>query len=174
MKMDAGLDTGNILLTKKTPIDTTTTTPHLQNNLAHLGAKALLETLPLYLSGKLIPYPQPQEGVTYAKKLEKGEGLLDWRLPASLLERKVRALNPWPGTWFQIGEDRIKVLEAQVIPGHFPHSPGTVLDNQLTIACGEEALRLLWVQKVGKSPIPVDEFLRGYELPSRHLSHVTV
>lgn len=171
MKMDVGLDTGDILLTKKAPLDAAMTTPHLHDILAHLGAEALLEALPLYLSGKLHAVPQPQEGVTYAEKLTKDEGRLDWRLPASLLDRKVRALNPWPGTWLEIGKDRIKVLKAEVIPGHFSSPPGTILDNQLTIACGEGALRPLWVQKVGKSPLPVDEFLRGYELTSKQLSY---
>lgn len=174
MKMDEGLDTGDVLFMKKIPLDNTVTTPLLQESLAHLGAEALLEALPLYLSKKLQPIPQSQEGVTYAQKLEKEEGLLEWHLPASFLERKVRALNPWPGTWFLIGNDRIKVLKAQVVPLHSSHPPGTILDDQLTIACGEEALRPLWVQKVGKSPLPADEFLRGYELPSRHLTHATL
>jgi methionyl-tRNA formyltransferase len=171
MKMDEGLDTGDILLTNKVPIENTTTTPLLLETLAHVGAEALLRALPLYLSGKLHPISQPEEGVTYATKLEKSEGHLDWCLPAFVLERKVRALNPWPGTWFEVGKDRIKVLEALVIPGNFPQPPGTVLDDQLTIVCGEGALRPLWVQKVGKSPLSAEEFLRGYSLPTRHLSH---
>jgi len=174
MKMDTGLDTGDILLTKKVPLDDTMTTPRLHDILAHLGAEALLRALPLYLTNKLQPTPQPQEGVTYAEKLEKGDGILDWRLPASLLERKVRALNPWPGTWFDIGKDRIKVLKAEVISGHFPAPPGTILDDQLTIVCGEGALRPLWVQKVGKSPLSADAFLRGYELPSKQLVHASL
>ena len=99
---------------------------------------------------------------------------MDWRLPASLLERKVRALNPWPGTWFEAGKDRIKVLNAQVIPGNFPHPPGTVLDDQLTIVCGEGALRPLRVQKVGGSPLSTEAFLRGYHFSSRHLSNGTL
>lgn len=174
MKMDEGLDTGDILLTKKVPIENSTTTPDLLNTLAHLGAEALLSALPSYLSGELHPIPQPEEGITYAARLEKGEGHLDWRLPACLLGRKVRALNPWPGTWFEVGKDRIKVLEAQVIPENFPHPPGTVLDDQLTIVCGEGALRPLWVQKVGGSPLSTEAFLRGYHLPSKHLSHATL
>mgnify|MGYP000709285092 CR=1 FL=1 len=169
MKMDVGLDTGDILLMKKVPIEPTTTTPFLQNILSHLGAEAMLETLPLYLSGELHPSSQPQEGMTYAQKIGKEEGLLDWHLPAVFLERKVRALNPWPGTWFETGKDRIKILKAEVIAGSFAQPPGTLLDNQLTIVCGEGALRPLWVQKVGKSPLPADQFLRGYEFPSRHL-----
>ena len=174
MKMDTGLDTGDILLIKKTTLDQSTTSLSLQNTLAHLGSEALIEALPLYLSEKISPIPQSKEGITYAEKLKKDEGLLDWHLPASLLERKVRALNPWPGTWFEIGKDRIKVLTAQAISGNFPYPPGTILDNQLTIACGEGALRILYVQKVGKSPLPTETFLRGYELPSHQLSYASV
>ena len=174
MKMDVGLDTGDTLLMKKVPIDPTTTTPLLLDSLAHLGAEALLEALPLYLSGAIHPIPQSQEGMTYAAKLEKEEGALDWRLSASLLERKIRALNPWPGTWFEIGKDRIKILKAEIISGKFPYPPGMILDDQLTIVCGEDALRPLWVQKVGRSPLSVDAFLRGYELPSRQLSYATL
>lgn len=171
MKMDEGLDTGDILLMKEMPISDITTSIQLQESLSHMGAEALMEVLPLYLSGTLQPVPQPQLGITYAEKLSKKEGQLDWSLPASFLERKIRALNPWPGTWFDIGTDRIKVLDARVVPLSSPYTPGTILDDQLTIACSEDALQLLLVQKVGKSPLSVDAFLRGYELPSRHLSH---
>ena len=174
MRMDEGLDTGDILLMKRTPISNTMTASKLHQILAHLGAESLLSALPLYLSGELQSYPQPQEGITYAEKLSKTEGRLDWTLSASLLERKIRALNPWPGTWFEIGEDRIKVLEALVVPLASPYPPGTIVDDQLTIACGEQALRLLLVQKVGKSPLHVDDFLRGYELPSRYLSYASL
>ncbi len=174
MKMETGLDTGAMLLAKKIFITRTTTTSDLLHRLTQVGAEAIIEALPLYLSGKLPLIPQPEEGVTYADKLAKSEGHLDWRLPAFLLERKVRALNPWPGTWFEIGADRIKVLKAELIPDQFPYSPGTITDDKLTIACGEGALRLLSVQKVGKSPLTAEEFLRGYELPSRQLVNVAV
>jgi methionyl-tRNA formyltransferase len=174
MKMDEGLDTGDVLLMKTIPISNITTTTQLQESLSHRGAEALLEALPAYLSGKLQPIPQPQEGITYAEKLSKSEGQLDWSLPAAFLERKIRALNPWPGTWFDIGDDRIKVLEATVVSLPFPQPPGTILDNHFTIACGEQALRPLLVQKVGKVPLLVDDFLRGYELPSRQLVYGTL
>jgi len=165
MKMDAGLDTGDILVTQKIAITPKMTSLMLQNVLGEIAVEALLEAIPSYLDGKLKPRPQPQEGVTYAGKLEKQEGFLDWNLPAEHLERKIRALNPWPGTWFTVGEDRIKVLEAEVVPLKTRETPGKILDDQLTIACGENALRLLYVQKIGKSPLPTDEFLRGYEFP---------
>jgi len=174
MKMDEGLDTGDILLMKKTPLSHKITASTLHQILAQLGAEALLSALPPYLAGELHPIPQPQEGITYAEKLSKTEGHLNWTLPASVLERQIRALNPWPGTWFDIGQDRIKVLEAMVVPLESSQPPGTILDDQLTIACGEQALQLLVVQKVGKAALHVDEFLRGYELPSRQLSHGTL
>jgi methionyl-tRNA formyltransferase len=173
MKMDVGLDTGDMLLTERVPLDDNTTTPSLLDGLAEAGARALLKALPPYLAGTLAPAPQPEQGVTYAEKLKKEEGLLDWTLPAVLLERKVRALNPWPGTWFTVGEDRIKVLEATALPTPSPHPPGTIIDDQLTIACGMGALRPVWVQKVGKSPLLTADFLRGYELPPI-LSHETL
>jgi methionyl-tRNA formyltransferase len=165
MKMDKGLDTGDMIAKEKVYIDSSMTTPRLLEILTSLGADLLLKTLPLYLSGKVQPTPQPQEGVTYASKLTKEEGFLDWTLPAPLLERKVRALNPWPGTWFEVGHDRIKVLEAIALPSDKVHLPGTILDNKLSIACSEGIFRPLRVQKVGKSPLLVPDFLRGYEMP---------
>jgi len=165
MKMDKGMDTGDILLTEKVPLDETMTAPRLLEILTEVGTQALLKALPLYREGKLHPTPQPQEGVTYADKLRKEEGFLDWTLSASLLERKVRALNPWPGTWFMVGQDRIKVFEAKVLPLHSSFPPGTVLDSYFTIACSEGSFRPLKVQKVGKSVLTAADFLRGYELP---------
>ncbi len=165
MKMDTGMDTGDMLSTATVPLERTTTTPHLLETLTRIGAETLLSTLPPYLAGTLQPTPQPLEGVTYAPKLTKEEGHLDWSLPAAVLERKVRALQPWPGTWFRIGEDVIKVLEAVALPDTSSHPPGTLLDRHLTIACGEGAFRPLIVQKVGKSPLPTADFLRGYEVP---------
>lgn len=173
MKMDVGLDTGDMLYTEKVPLDDHMTTPRLLDLLTKAGIHTLLKALPFYLDGKLEPIPQPQEGITYADKLTKEEGLLDWNAPASLLERKIRALNPWPGTWFEVGEDRIKVLEGITLPLSSSAPPGTILDTQLTIACAEGALRPLWLQKVGKSPLPTAEFLRGYSFPPC-LSHETL
>jgi methionyl-tRNA formyltransferase len=171
MKMDIGLDTGDVISMKKMALTPEMTTPLLFEKLATLGAEALLEVLPAYLEGKVKPIPQPTEGVSYAKKLEKAEGFLNWNLPASILDQQIRALNPWPGTWFDVGEDRIKVLEAEIIPGTFSEAPGTIIDERLTIVCQEGALRPLKVQKVGKAPLSTDEFLRGFQFPSKHLSH---
>ncbi|MBX9787003.1 MAG: methionyl-tRNA formyltransferase [Alphaproteobacteria bacterium] len=174
MKMDVGLDTGDIISMKKMALSPEITTPLLFEKLAALGAEAILEVLPTYLKGKIKPVPQPEEGVTYAKKLEKLEGLLNWNLPASILDQQIRALNPWPGTWFDVGADRIKVLEAEIIAGSFSEPPGTIIDERLTIVCKEGALRPLKVQKIGKAPLSTDEFLRGYQFLSKHLPHDTI
>lgn len=174
MKMDVGLDTGDIVSMKKMALTPEMTTPLLFEKLAILGAEALLEILPIYLEGKVKSVPQPKEGVTYAKKLEKSEGLLNWNLPAFVLDQQIRALNPWPGTWFDVGADRIKVLEAEIIAGSFSEPPGTIIDDNLTIICKEGALRPLKVQKIGKTPLPTSEFLRGYQFLSKHLPHVTI
>ena len=163
MKMDEGLDTGDILWVEKMPLESTMTTPLLTDILADKGAKALLKVIPLYAAGELTPIPQSKAGVTYADKLTKTDGKLDWCLSAEVLERKVRALTPWPGTWFQVGEDIIKVLEARIVSGS--GIPGTLLDKEFTVACGDGALQVLRVQKVGKSPVSAAEFLRGYKLP---------
>jgi methionyl-tRNA formyltransferase len=118
-------------------------------------------------AGNATPVPQPEDGVTYAKKLERGEGRLDWRKPALELERAVRAFHPWPGTWFELpGADknaRVKVLAAHVADGT-GQKPGTVIDDKLTVACGEGALRLDRLQREGKGAMSADEFLRGNAL----------
>lgn len=167
MKMEEGLDTGPILLKESFPLAESITTPRLLEQMTDVGTRALLKALPLYAAGQLVPIPQPLEGVTYAEKLRKEEGALDWTLPAVVLDRKVRALNPWPGTWFTVGDDQIKVLEAAVLPGSSAAQPGTVLDDQFTVQCGDGALRILRAQKKGKAPLEAAEFLRGYTLPPR-------
>jgi len=150
MQMDAGLDTGAMLLKESILLLPDATASWLHDMLAAMGARMIVEAL-----GKLedeIPLPatpQPAEGVTYAHKLAKEEGLLDWRQTAVELDRKVRALNPWPGVWFEMAGERIKVIEAAVMPGS--GVPGTVLDDQLSVACGKFALRPLRVQRAGKA-----------------------
>lgn len=169
MKMDEGLDTGDILHQRKMKLDPSSTTASVLKEFEQLGPQTLLEALPLYLSGELKPHPQPEAGITYAQKLDKSEGQLNWNDPASLIDRKIRALSPWPGTWFDIGNDRIKVLKGEVILLNHDQPPGTILDDKLTIACSENAFRPLILQKVGKSAMPVEDFLRGYELPTQNL-----
>jgi methionyl-tRNA formyltransferase len=164
MQMDEGLDTGAILLASPIAIGPRTTAAELYDAIAERGAGLVLEALDGLAAGRLEPRPQPAAGATYAKKVRREEGRLDWRLPAATLERVVRALNPAPGTWFEQGE-RIKVLAAAVEPGAAGAAPGTVLDDALAIACGEGALRPLLLQRPGRAPVATAPFLRGYAVP---------
>ena len=117
-------------------------------------------------AGRARPYPQPDEGVTYAVKLDKAEGRLDWRQPAESLERQLRALNPWPGCWTEFQGQRLRVLGGEVVTGPAARGvPGEVLDEQLTVACGAGALRLTRVQRAGGRPLTSAEFLRGFAMP---------
>jgi methionyl-tRNA formyltransferase len=115
--------------------------------------------------GSLVPVPQPAEGVTYARKIAKEEARLDWRAPAALLERRIRAFNPVPGAWFAAKGERIRVLLAAAEPRSHDAAPGTVLDADLRIACGEGTLRPLQLQRAGKAPLDAAAFLRGFPLP---------
>jgi methionyl-tRNA formyltransferase len=129
-----------------------------------MGGALLLEALEAYSAGILNPAPQPTEGVTYAEKLTRDEGQIDWRRPAHVWMRKIQALTPWPSVWFDHEGIRLKVLSAEVIPD-IKGIPGTILDDQLTIACGEGALRINTLQRPGGSALAVANFLRGYSLP---------
>jgi methionyl-tRNA formyltransferase len=164
MQMDEGLDTGGMLLTERTPILPATTASELHDRLAEIGARLVVEALEGVAARRLAATPQPGEGVTYAAKLGRDEGALDWRRPAAELERAVRALNPWPGVWFESRAGRIKLLAAEAVPA--TGEPGTVLDDRLTIACGDGALRPLRLQRAGREPTDVASFLRGCPLPA--------
>ena len=164
MQMDEGLDTGPMLLTAPVSIGPTTTASELHDVLSALGAGLIVSALDGVAVGRLVPQPQPAEGATYAKKLTRDEGRLDWRKPASQLERAVRALNPWPGVWFEHAGERLKVLAAEVAPGKLDTAPGTILDDRLLVACGDGALRLLTVQRPGRAAQAVEAFLRGYPI----------
>ena len=161
MQMDEGLDTGNMLLTGHLPITPDTTAQSLHDALSAMGADLMVEALERL--DDLSPVAQPETGATYAKKLERDEGRLDWTRGADELERMVRALTPWPGVWFEQGGKRVKVLAAEVAEGS--GSPGTVLDKTLAVACGTGALRPIRVQKAGKAPMDTEAFLRGTALP---------
>jgi methionyl-tRNA formyltransferase len=161
MQMDAGLDTGAMLLVDRLPITATTNAASLHDQLAEMGARLIVAALAGY--DGLAPVAQPQSGVTYAHKLAKDEGRLDWTRPAIELERQVRGLTPWPGVWCQVGEERLKVLEAHVDTGQ--GEPGAVLDEGLCVACGDGALRLLRVQRAGKGPMNAADLLRGFAIP---------
>lgn len=167
MQMDRGLDTGPIFCMGTLPITKTTTASTLHDALAGLGAKMMVETLAGITAGRLHAHPQPAIGATYAHKLERDEGRLDWSQPVEVLERTVRALNPWPGVWFEFAGERIKVLTAAIENAGQPSTaaPGTVLDAKLTVACAEGALRLQTVQRAGRAAMSVDAFLRGFALP---------
>ncbi len=165
MQMDAGLDTGPMLLSQAVPIAAETTASSLHDTLADVGARLILEALQGLDAGTLSARPQPGEGVTYAAKLSKAEGGLDWRLPAIELERQVRAFTPWPGASARIGAGTVKILAAEVLANNDGCEPGTVLGPDLTVACGEGALRLTRVQRPGKSPLAAADFLRGFALP---------
>ena len=163
MQMEEGLDTGPMLLAERVPIEPSTTKPELEEALAHLGAGLLLRALDGLVAHALVPRAQPDDGVTYAKKLERDEGRLDWSRPAAVLERAVRALTPQPGVFFVHAGERIKVLAADVVDA--AGAPGTVIDDRLTIACGEGSLRALRLQRAGRGPVDAAAFLRGYAFP---------
>ena len=163
MRVEAGLDTGAMLLKEALPITATTTAAALHDSLAALGARLIVEALDGLAAGRLHPEVQPAEGVTYAAKLGREEGRLDWSRPAADLERRVRALNPWPGVWFESGGERIKVLAAEPATGSA--LPGTLLDGDFTVACGEGALRLTRVQRQGRAAVDGAAFLRGLHRP---------
>jgi methionyl-tRNA formyltransferase len=162
MQMDEGLDTGPMLLREAVPIGPGTTAQQLHDTLAGLGARLILEALDGVAQGRLAAKPQPPAGATYAKKLRREEGALDWRRPAAQLERAVRAFDPWPGAWFEQGGERLKVLAAELALPRAGAAPGTVLDDRLAIQCGEGALRPLSVQRPGRAAQDVDAFLRGH------------
>lgn len=165
MQMDEGLDTGPICLRRPLPIADTMTASDLHDGLAALGAEMIVEALAALEAGELACAPQPAEGVTYAAKLTREEGRLDWSQPAAALARKVRAFTPWPGAWFEVKGERIKVLEAEAAEGG--GAPGTRIGPEFTVACGVGALRLLRVQRQGKAAVAASDFLRGFAVPER-------
>jgi len=169
MQMEEGLDTGPILLQQRVSILPGATAASLSADLAVLGAGLILEALDGIAEGTLVPRPQPQDGVTYARKISREDGRLDWRQTASCLERQVRALDPWPGVYFEspgrrgTGE-RIRVLAAIALPGGSGSAPGTVLDDNLLIACAEGAFRPLRLQRPGRAALDASAFLRGFPI----------
>jgi methionyl-tRNA formyltransferase len=159
MQMEEGLDTGPMLLAEATPIGPRTTSPELHDALSAIGARLILRAL----EEAPAPVPQPEDGVTYAPKLAKADGRLDWTQDAEALDRRIRALTPWPGCFFQAAAETIRLLAAEPVPGSGP--PGRMLDPQ-TVACGRGALRLLRLQRPGRAAQQAAEFLRGFALPA--------
>lgn len=165
MKMDEGLDTGPMLSTKVIEIEPGAIIQDLHDMMARLGAECLMSALPDYLNGTLTPQTQPEQGVTYADKITKEEGHLDWSEPAEILECKVRALNPWPGTWFQHSGNRIRVHKAKILQGHNAKDAyGRIIKEPLVVQCGQDALEILQLQRPGGKILAVEEFLNGYPL----------
>ena len=154
MRMEQGLDTGPMLATARVPVEDKTS-GELHAELAEIGARLMVETLAQL--DQLKPEPQPELGATYAAKIDKGETRIDWTKSAELLEREVRAFAPFPGSWLELDGERIKLLKARTIGVN--GAPGTVLDAEFTVACGDAALRPLTIQRAGK-PVPVGTVLR--------------
>lgn len=159
MQMEAGLDTGPVLSETRVPITAETTAGSLHDVLAETGAELLLRTLARLEAPDLVATPQSSEGVTYAEKISKSEAKIDWRRSAIELDRHIRGLNPAPGAYFEYQGQRIKLLAATPVEGE--GGPGTVLDDRLTVACGEGALRLITLQPAGKSAMDAASFLNG-------------
>jgi methionyl-tRNA formyltransferase len=159
MQMEEGLDTGPML--HRLTLDIRgKNAGQVTEELADLGAQALLD----WLEDPTEPEPQPIAGATYASKIDKAETRIDWRQPATQVERQVRAFNPVPGAWFEANGERIKVLEAAV-GNQPPHEPGEVLDDRLNIACGQGYILPIKVQRAGRSPMSPGELLRGFPIP---------
>ncbi len=169
MQMDAGLDTGAMLLIERLPIDPRDTTASLHDKLAPLGGRTIVEALELAACGGLKPVAQPAAGVTYAHKIEKAEALVDWRQPATTLERKIRALDPFPGAASTINGESLKLWRAE-IGAAAPASgaaAGTILAVDpagVLVACGDGVLRLTQLQRAGGKRLAVADFLRGFSL----------
>jgi methionyl-tRNA formyltransferase len=166
MKMDVGLDTGDVAMTDRLPITDDMTAQDLQDALAPRGADLMVRAMAVLEQGRLDLKPQDEAGVTYAAKIGKAEAKIDWTKPAREVLRHIHGLSPFPGAWFEVDIDgapvRIKVLRCELAQGS--GAPGALLDDHLAIACGSGAIRLLQVQRAGKQPMTVPDFLRGTPL----------
>jgi methionyl-tRNA formyltransferase len=160
MQMDAGLDTGAMLLREAVPIGPSTTAAQLHDALAEIGARLVLRAL----AEAPVPVPQPEDGATYAPKLTREDGRIDWTRDAAALDRQVRAFDPWPGTFTTLNGAVLKVLSTIVTDAPSVGAPGWVLDEHLTVACGTGALRLTRVQLAGKAAMDAAAFLRGHRV----------
>lgn len=161
MQMEAGLDSGPVLLAEGLAIGPEETTAELHDRLAAMGAQlilAALDGLPMAAT------PQPAEGVTYAAKIDKAEARVDWTRPAEEVARLIRGLSPFPGAWVQVADERVKLLRARAVAG--AGTPGQVLGG-FTIACGTGAVEITEAQREGKRPLPAAEVLKGLVLPAR-------
>jgi methionyl-tRNA formyltransferase len=163
MQMDAGLDTGAMLLKGETPIRAATTAGELQDCLANIGAALVLKVLAGLSEGAVPLKPQPTEGITYAEKIKKAEAHILFDRPAADVLRHIHGLSPFPGAWFAYKDERIKILRAELEATH--GLAATLIDDQLTIACSDQSIRAVTVQRAGKAPAEAKAFLRGFALP---------
>ncbi|HXM31498.1 MAG TPA: methionyl-tRNA formyltransferase [Xanthobacteraceae bacterium] len=159
MRMEEGLDTGPVALIERVPIAADATAGQLHDRLAGLGAARMSLALAALADDALEFKPQPESGVTYAKKIDRGETRIDWSRPWKEVHDHIRGLSPFPGAWFEIGGTRVRTLGST--QGEGAGRPGTVLDGHLTVACGEGAVRLTQVQRAGARAMSAEEFLRG-------------
>lgn len=157
MQMEAGLDTGPVLLREATEIGTEETTLQLHDRLSPMGARLVVEALETL--GELTAELQPDEGVTYAHKIDKAEARIDWTADATEVDRKIRGLSPFPGAWCLYGEDRLKLHRSRLADGQ--GKAGEVLDDKLTVACGDGAIEITSLQRAGKGAQTREVFLRG-------------
>ncbi len=162
MRMEAGLDTGPVLLETRAPIGAEDTTADLHDRLAAMGARAILRALARL--AELPAAPQPEAGVTYAAKIDKAEARVDWTRPAEEVDRLIRGLSPFPGAWTDIAGERVKLLRSRVVSG--AGKPGELLGG-FTVACGAGAVEIVEAQREGKRPMPAVDLLRGWDLPVR-------
>ncbi|MEE8252728.1 MAG: methionyl-tRNA formyltransferase [Hyphomicrobium sp.] len=166
MRMDEGLDTGPICLAEAVAIGLNVTVGDLQDVLARRGADLMVRALAALERGSLDCTAQPKSGITYAAKISKAESRIDFAKPARDVHNLIRGISPFPGAWFEISQgginERIKVLRSALAEGAGP--PGEVLDDSLTVACGDDAVRLVELQRAGKKPMRTEEFLRGFSL----------
>jgi methionyl-tRNA formyltransferase len=171
MKMDVGLDTGDVAMAERLPISDAMTAIDLHDALAPLGADLMVRAIGALERGSLQLTKQNEQGVTYAAKIDKAEARIDWNKPAREVLRHIHGLSPFPGAWCEIGEDaaRIKILRCELTGGS--GAPGDLVDDRLGVACQDGAIRILQLQRAGKAPMKADEFLRGTPLkPPMRLS----
>ena len=166
MRMAEGLDTGPVLLAERTKIGRKTY-GQLHDELARLGADLMVRTLAALERGSLAEHAQPDEGASYARKIEKDETRIGWTRSAREVDCHIRALSPAPGAWSEVKGERVKILNCEPAPGS--GAPGRVLDDALTVACGTGALRLTELQRPGKAAMTAENVLRGFALPKGEL-----
>ncbi len=164
MQMEEGLDTGDILAVQEIPIYMGMSASKLHDRLSNVGASLIILTLDRLQSEGITPVRQSKAGVTYAAKLEKTEGQINWSKPALEIKRLVCAFSSWPGVWFKYKDERIKIFSVNTLEIVKKKIPGTILDNQLTIACGEGAIQIIELQRPGKNKELAADFLRGYPI----------